>query len=93
MGECCVEWSSHCRCITLLDIDCSVYIAVAAALLFASLLALAHCPAHNVNKASSAVQCVWFGWRWGQGRSLVGPFPTGKHFFREEALQGLHIVA
>ena len=30
-----------------------------------------HSPAHIVNKASPAVQCVWFGWHWGRGRSLT----------------------
>ena len=33
--------------------------------------ALAHSPAHNVNKHSPAVQYVWFGWHWGLGRSLM----------------------
>ena len=28
-------------------------------------------PAHNVNKASPAVQCVWFGWHWGRWRFLM----------------------
>ena len=28
-------------------------------------------PALNVNKVSPAVQYVWFGWHWGQGRSLM----------------------
>ena len=36
LGKCGVECSSHCSCITLLYMDCFVYIAVAAALLFAS---------------------------------------------------------
>ena len=30
--------------------------------------ALAHSPAHHVNKPSAAVQHVWFGWYWGLGR-------------------------
>ena len=33
--------------------------------------ALANSPAHHVNKHSPAVQCVWFGWYWGLGRSLM----------------------
>ena len=37
MGECGVDCSSHCSGITLLDMDCFVYIAAAAALLLASL--------------------------------------------------------
>ena len=36
LSACGVECSSHCSCITLLDMDCFVYIAVDAALLFAS---------------------------------------------------------
>ena len=33
--------------------------------------ALAHSPAHNVNKHSPDVQYVWFGWHWGRGRFLM----------------------
>ena len=40
LGKCGVECSSHCSCITLLYMDCFVYIAVAAALLFASKLSI-----------------------------------------------------
>ena len=34
--------------------------------------ALAHSPAHHVNKPSPAVQHIWFRWYWGLGR-----FPYG----------------
>ena len=37
--------------------------------------ALAHSPAHHVNKLSPAVQYVWFGWHWGLERSLRAPTP------------------
>ena len=37
--------------------------------------ALAHSPAHHVNKLFPAVQYVWFGWHWGLEKSPMLPPP------------------
>ena len=51
--------------------------------------ALAHSPAHHINKLSPAVQHVWFGWYWGLG---IFPYGGGRGCVFSEHLPvlGLH---